>query len=172
MIPHLKTVTYLSFFQLFQVKSTPILVMSSTATVCFKALLALAIQWHIVSHSVGALQETDILKPQCNSDDFRSNFVLTTEDKVLQGGVMKVVRADSVLSCSQMCLREKLCLSTNFYSKRLTELNCELNNIRLSVDTKISKLVPMDSSFYCELQSFMVRPNVIIFDLRGRKRNY
>ena len=127
--------------------------MNSQVTKRFKVLLAFAVQWQVATYSTEAVQTDAISNQQCNSESFRSSFVLTMTEKTLLGNVVKEVIAEDLLSCNHACLRETWCVSTNFYSSR----TCKLNNKAFSESkTKSLLLVPMKSSVYSEIKRSIV----------------
>ena len=71
-----------------------------------------------------------------------SSFLYTVEDYYLQGHVNHRQMSSSVLSCAQLCLRNRpLCHSLN-YDKEGTKI-CELNDEGIDItQTGVSSLVP------------------------------
>ena len=65
----------------------------------------------------------------------RSAYFTTRENKRLQGYVVKRYESPSLMSCSQLCLRNSWCTSTNFEmsSKDEDKGTCELNKHNISV---------------------------------------
>ena len=59
----------------------------------------------------------------------RSAYFITRENKQLKGYVLKVFESHSLMSCSQSCLRNAWCTSTNFKvsSNKDGKGTCELN---------------------------------------------
>jgi len=59
----------------------------------------------------------------------RSVFITTRQDKRLKGHVVKKFESPSLISCSQTCMRNSWCSSTNFKmpSMKDTKGTCELN---------------------------------------------
>ena len=74
-------------------------------------------------------------------DNNRSSFLHTVEDYYLQGHVSHRQMSPSVLSCAQLCLRNRpLCHSLN-YDKEGTKI-CELNDEGIDItQTGVSSLV-------------------------------
>ena len=64
-----------------------------------------------------------------NSTSSRSAYLMTQENKRLEGHVVKRLESDSLMSCSHLCLRNACCTSTNFEatSSENGRGNCELN---------------------------------------------
>ncbi|XP_020615286.1 uncharacterized protein LOC110053406 [Orbicella faveolata] len=68
----------------------------------------------------------------------RSAYFTTHENKRLQGHVVKRFESPSLMSCSQLCLRNSWCTSTNFMmsSKKDDKGTCELNKHDINEDIK------------------------------------
>ena len=64
-----------------------------------------------------------------------SAFFTTWENSRLQGYVVRRFESSSLMSCSQLCLRNSWCTSTNFKmsSKKDDKGTCELNKHDISV---------------------------------------
>ena len=62
-------------------------------------------------------------------ENSRSGYFVTRENKRLLGHVMKRFGSPSLMSCSQSCLRNSWCTSTNFKEsfKQSDKGTCELN---------------------------------------------
>jgi len=69
---------------------------------------------------------------------YRSAYFTTHENKRLQGHVVKRFESPSLMSCSQLCLRNSWCTSTNFMmsSKKDDKGTCELNKHDINEDIK------------------------------------
>ena len=65
----------------------------------------------------------------------RTAFITTRENKRLLGYVVKQFESQSLISCSQLCLRNGWCTSTNFImsSKKDEKGTCELNKHDISL---------------------------------------
>ena len=65
----------------------------------------------------------------------RTAYFTTRENKRLLGHVVKQVKRQSLMSCSQLCLRNGWCTSTNFImsSKKDDKGTCELNQHDISL---------------------------------------
>ncbi|KAM7440898.1 hypothetical protein ABFA07_010001 [Porites harrisoni] len=76
-------------------------------------------------------------------ENFRSSYLITRENKRLEGHAVKKVDSTSFMLCSQSCLRHSWCTSTNFiesFGKSGTEGNCELQThdfFSINDDTKL-----------------------------------
>ncbi len=68
-------------------------------------------------------------------EESRSAKFITRENKMLKGYVVKRLESPSFLSCSQSCLRNVWCTSTNYKvsSKRGGKGTCELNKHKISL---------------------------------------
>ena len=75
------------------------------------------------------------------AEESRSANFITREDKRLKGYVVKTFESPSILSCSQLCLRNAWCTSTNFKvsSKKSGKGTCELNKHEISVINENTK---------------------------------
>ena len=64
----------------------------------------------------------------------RTAYFTTRENKRLLGHVVKQFERQSLMSCSQLCLRNGWCTSTNFVmsSKKDDKGTCELNQHKIS----------------------------------------
>ena len=64
-----------------------------------------------------------------DSESSRSAYFTTRENKRLEGHVVKLLESPSLMSCSQSCLRNVWCTSTNFKvsSVKNGKGTCELN---------------------------------------------
>ena len=64
----------------------------------------------------------------------RTAYFTTRENKRLLGHVVKQFESESLMSCSQLCLRSGWCISTNFImsSKKDDKGTCELNKHDIS----------------------------------------
>jgi len=73
----------------------------------------------------------------------RTGFFTTEKNKRLLGHVVKQFESESLMSCSQLCLRSGWCTSTNFImsSKKDDKGTCELNKHDIS-------LINEDSEFH------------------------
>ena len=62
-------------------------------------------------------------------ENSRSGYFVTRENKRLPGHVVKRFSSPSLMSCSQSCLRNSWCTSTNFKEsfKQIDKGTCELN---------------------------------------------
>ena len=65
----------------------------------------------------------------------RTTYFTTRENKRLLGHVVKQFKRQSLMSCSQLCLRNGWCTSTNFImsSKKDDKGTCELNQHDISL---------------------------------------
>lgn len=65
----------------------------------------------------------------------RTAYITTRENKRLLGYVVKQFESQSLMSCSQLCLRNGWCTSTNFImsSKKDEKGTCELNKHEISL---------------------------------------
>ena len=72
----------------------------------------------------------------------RSGYFITRENKQLTGHVVKRFESLSFMSCSQSCLRNAWCSSTNFQvsSKKNDKGTCELNKHDSSLINENTKL--------------------------------
>ena len=89
-------------------------------------------------------------------DNTRSSFLHTVEDYYLQGHVSHRQMSPSVLSCTQLCLRNRpLCLSLN-YDKEGTKI-CELNDEGIDLtQTGVTSLVPKSGFIFGQLLNLTV----------------
>ena len=89
-------------------------------------------------------------------DNTRSSFLHTVEGYYLQGHVSHRQISSSVLSCAQLCLRNRpLCSSLN-YDKEGTKI-CELNDERIDiVQTSVTSLVPKSGFIFGQLLNLTV----------------
>ena len=92
-------------------------------------------------------------------DNTRSSFLHTVEGYCLQGHVSQSQMSFSVLSCAQLCLRNRpLCRSLN-YDKEGTKI-CELNDEGIDItQTGISSLVPKSGFIFGQLLNLTVSNN-------------
>ena len=92
-------------------------------------------------------------------DNNCSSFLHTVEDYYLQGHVSHRQMSPSVLSCAQLCLRNRpLCRSLN-YDKGGTKI-CELNNEGIDIfQTGVSSLVPNNVFIFGQLLKLTVSNN-------------
>ena len=72
----------------------------------------------------------------------RSAYFTTRENKRLQGYVVKRYESPSLMSCSQLCLRNSWCTSTNFEMSPKDEEKgtCELNRHNISLISEHTEL--------------------------------
>ena len=71
-----------------------------------------------------------------------SAYITTRENKRLAGHIVTKQESLSVMSCSQTCLRNSWCTSTNFKdSSGLNKKNCELNKHEFAPVNDDTKLV-------------------------------
>ncbi|XP_078380212.1 C-type lectin domain family 4 member E-like isoform X2 [Oculina patagonica] len=70
-----------------------------------------------------------------NTNVSRSSYFTTLENKQLKGYVVKRFDSSSLLSCSQQCIRNEWCTSTNYKmsSKKDEKGTCELNKHDISL---------------------------------------
>lgn len=88
----------------------------------------------VINITVSAVEQTSLS---------RSAFIETRKNKRLPGHVMKRSTSPSSMSCSQLCLRNTWCTSTNFKegSKQSDKGTCELNEHDSSLVNGDNKLV-------------------------------
>ena len=74
-------------------------------------------------------------KVNADSAFSRSSYFTTRENKLLKGYVVKRFDSPSLLSCSQQCMRNAWCTSTNYkmFSKKNGKGTCELNEHDISL---------------------------------------
>ena len=91
-----------------------------------------------------------------SSDNTRSSFLHTVEDYYLQGHVHHRQMSPSVLSCAQLCLRNRpLCRSLN-YDKEGSKI-CELNDEGIEIaQTDGTSLVPKSGFIFGQLLNLTV----------------
>ena len=89
-------------------------------------------------------------------DNTRSSFLHTVEGYYLQGHVSHRQMSPSVLSCAQLCLRNRpLCRSLN-YDKEGTKI-CELNDEGIDItQTGVTSLVPKSGFIFGQLLNLTV----------------
>ena len=89
-------------------------------------------------------------------DSIRSSFIYTMEDYYLQGHVSHRQTSPSVLSCAQLCLRNRpLCRSLN-YDKERTKI-CELNDEGIDItQTGVTCLVPKSGFIFGQMLNLTV----------------
>ena len=94
-------------------------------------------------------------------DNTRSSFIHTVEDYYLQGHVSHRQMSPSVLSCAQLCLRNRpLCLSLN-YDKERTKV-CELNDEGIDItQSGVTSLVPKSGFIFGQLLNLTVSDTII-----------
>jgi len=75
------------------------------------------------------------VKEDVDSTFSRSSYFTTRQNKQLKGYVVKRFDSPSLLSCSQQCMRNAWCTSTNYKmpSKKKGEGTCELNKHDISL---------------------------------------
>jgi len=90
------------------------------------------------------------------SDHNRLSFLQTVEDFYLQGHVTHHQMSSSVLSCAQLCLRNRpLCHSLN-YDKEGSKI-CELNDEGIEIaQTGVTSLVPKSGFIFGQLLNLTV----------------
>ena len=73
----------------------------------------------------------------------RSAYFITRENKRLAGHVVKRFESPSLMSCSQSCLRNSWCTSTNFKGsfKKHDKGTCELNKHEIPPINEDTKLI-------------------------------
>jgi len=96
----------------------------------------------------------------------RSEYLITLENKRLIGYVVKRFESASVISCSQSCLRNAGCSSTNF--KMSSEMDgkgtCELNKHGSSLINENTKLNEEQGvTFSMLLKVRILKPNKLFF---------
>lgn len=75
------------------------------------------------------------------SSSWRSAYFITQENKQLTDHVVKRFKSSSLISCSQSCLQNAWCTSTNFeMSSKNGKGTCELNKHEMSLFDANSKL--------------------------------
>lgn len=75
----------------------------------------------------------------------------------LKGSVMKTLRVPSIICCTQHCLKESRCISTNFkFLKHESNGMCELNDAALLAKTK-NKLSPEEDVIFSQYSRMKVR---------------
>ena len=76
-------------------------------------------------------------------ENSRSGYLLTRENKRLPGHVMKRFASPSLMSCSQSCLRNSWCTSTNFKESfnQSEKGTCELNKHESAPNSEGTELV-------------------------------
>ena len=81
------------------------------------------------------VQSTAVFSTKENSISSRSSYFETRENKQLKGYVVKRFDSPSLLSCSQQCMRNAWCTSTNYKmsSKKDGKRTCELNKHDISL---------------------------------------
>ena len=89
-------------------------------------------------------------------DNTHSSFLHTVEDYYLQGHVSYRQMTPSVLSCAQLCLRNRpLCRSLN-YNREGTKI-CELNDEEIDIaQTGVTSLVPKSGFIFGQLLNLTV----------------
>ena len=89
-------------------------------------------------------------------DNTLSSFLHTVEDYYLHGHVSHRQISSSVLSCAQLCLRNRpLCHSLN-YDKEGSKI-CELNDEGTDItQTGVTSLVPKSGFIFCQLLNVTV----------------
>ena len=89
-------------------------------------------------------------------DNTRSSFLHTLEDYYLQDHVIYRQMSPSVLSCAQLCLRNRpLCRSLN-YDKEGTKI-CELNDQGIEItQAVVTSLVPKSGFIFGQLLNLTV----------------
>ena len=101
-----------------------------------------------------------IIRASVSSSSFpnntRSSFLHTVEDYYLHGHVSHRQMSPSVLSCAQLCLRNRpLCLSLN-YDKEGNKI-CELNDEGIDItETGVTSLVPKSGFIFGQLFNLTV----------------
>lgn len=74
-----------------------------------------------------------------------------------KGSVMKTLRVPSIICCTQHCLKESRCISTNFkFLKHESNGMCELNDAALLAKTK-NKLSPEEDVIFSQYSIMKVR---------------
>ena len=83
----------------------------------------------------------------------RSANFIRRENKRLKGYVVKTFESPSFLSCSQLCLRNASCTSTNFKvsSKKSGKGICELNKHEISVINENTELYEQEGMIFSML---------------------
>ena len=92
------------------------------------------------------LQEIFLIATVCAVEEnslSRSAYVEAQQNKRLTGHVVKTVASPSLMSCSQSCLRNSWCTSTNFKEsfKQSDKGTCELNKHGIAHINEDSELV-------------------------------
>ena len=90
---------------------------------------------------------------------FRSSLFMRQENKQLVGEVVKRFASPSLLSCSQQCMRNAWCTSTNFKLSHKQDIKgtCELNKGEISLINENTK--------FQEGVTFSMRLEVICYPL-------
>ena len=80
-------------------------------------------------------------------------FITTVENKRLLGYVVKQFESQSLISCSQLCLRNGWCTSTNFImsSKKDEKGTCELNKHDISLINEDTEFHEQEGSTFSML---------------------
>ena len=80
-------------------------------------------------------------------------FITTVENKRLLGYVVKQFESQSLISCSQLCLRNGWCTSTNFImsSKKDEKGTCELNKHDISLINEDTEFREQEGSTFSML---------------------
>ena len=66
-------------------------------------------------------------------ENVKSAYSIVKENKRITNQTFKTVGSSSLMSCSQACLRQSWCTSTNYvFLKRSSEGNCEQNKHKFS----------------------------------------
>ena len=89
----------------------------------------------------------------CKNNDRRytQGTIKTKIDFSLDGYTFKTLKASSLLSCGQLCLRHQGCVSTNFKLPTGNEESiCELNTAGLLDDGNEKSLVPHKGVVYSQ----------------------
>ena len=106
-----------------------------------------------------------------NGEDstFRSGFFITRENKRLTGHVIKRFESPSLMSCSQSCLRNAWCSSTNFKvsSKKDGKGTCELNKHGRSLINENTKLNEQQGVAFSMLLKVRYLINTVCYFLTG-----
>ena len=116
------------------------------------ALLVFVLQWTIYSRVFAAGEDSAS----------RSGYFITRENKRLAGNVVKWFESPSFMSCSQSCLRNAWCSSTNFKvsSQEDGRGTCELNKHDSSLINENTKLNEQQGFIF----SMFLKARYVIFE--------
>jgi len=98
------------------------------------------------------------------NEDFTSHagYFITRENKGLTGHIVKQFESPSLMSCSQSCLRNTWCSSTNFKvsSKKDGKGTCELNkndNTLINEKTKLNEQQGVTFSMFLKVRHVILK---------------